>query len=428
MNFISPTMSSRFETLHSIRQREILKSSNRIASGQRFSADPSQDSGAYRISQRLEMESKFSSSSQKNLENAYTLAQQQSDIISSAEELIKRMNTLAYQATDPTSNDFDREVLNREFQDYSKTLESLMFDRTFDPQLLDPQAAEYIDQTIIYEDEVSSTGANVKKVDISALAAKVKLWWNTSDANQTRDRIQLKQGDRWFFDSGEYLSNDGSGTVRSENVNGEVQDTYGDYFEVDIQPNQISYTSASDNKGDSNSPLAPGYPKVQAPRGDSTVIKIAVNEPGPENINRTSPTGWSWRLSWDTEKIEGPKGIIDEKGSLYELSPLGFSTLKGYDISTRVNAAKALERSEQELESLRTQIFTLAKTFSEISLKSEQVNNKKAAQMTALGRINDTDMASEYTNLAKNLLLQKASNHALIHSRLSAENVINLIS
>ena len=29
-------MSSRFETLHSIRQREILKSSNRIASGQRF--------------------------------------------------------------------------------------------------------------------------------------------------------------------------------------------------------------------------------------------------------------------------------------------------------------------------------------------------------------------------------------------------------
>ena len=101
-------MSSRFETLHSIRQREISKSSNRIASGQRLSADPSQDSGAYRISKRLEMESKFSSSTQKNLENAYTLAQQQSDIISSAEELIKRMNTLAYEATDPTSNDFDR--------------------------------------------------------------------------------------------------------------------------------------------------------------------------------------------------------------------------------------------------------------------------------------------------------------------------------
>ncbi|MBT5715701.1 MAG: hypothetical protein HOI70_02180, partial [Opitutae bacterium] len=262
--------------------------------------------------------------------------------------------------------------------------------------------------------------------DISALAAKIKLWWNTSDSNQTRDRIQLKQGDRWFFDSGEYLSNDGSGAVRSENVDG--QNTYGDYFEVDIQPNQISYTSALDNKGDSNSPLAPGYPKVQAPRGDSTVIKIAVNEPGPENINRSTPTGWSWRLSWDTEAIDGPKGIADEKGTLYELSPLGFSTLKGYDISTRVSAADALERSELELESLRKQLYTLAKTFSEVRLKSRYIGHKNISQNVALSRINDSDLAGEYTSLAKNLLLQKATNHALVHSRVSAQNVINLIS
>ena len=423
MNFISPTMSSRFETLHSIRQREISKSSNRIASGQRFSADPSQDSGAYRISKRLEMESKFSSSSQKNLENAYTMAQQQSDIISSAEELIKRMNTLAYEATDPTSNDFDREVLNREFQDYSKTLESLMFDRTFDPQLLDPQSADYIDRTIVYPDEETDAGVYTKKIDISAIGGKIKLWWNSFNSE---DRIQLKQGDRWFFDSGEYRSSDNGRNVRSEHVNGSYIE--GDYFEIDFQPNQISYSTALDNKGGSNSALAPGYPRTQAPLGDSTVIDISVNEPGPEGIVRTGAIDWSWSISIDPQQIEGPKGIIDEKGSLYELSPLGFSTLKGYDISTRVNAAKALERSEQELESLRTQIYTLAKTFSEISLKSEQVGNKKAAQITALGRINDTDMASEYTNLAKNLLLQKASNHALIHSRLSAENVINLIS
>ena len=46
----------------------------------------------------------------------------------------------------------------------------------------------------------------------------------------------------------------------------------------------------------------------------------------------------------------------------------------------------------------------------------------------ALSRISDSDLASEYTSLAKNLLLQKASNHALVHSRISAENVINLIS
>ena len=72
MNFISPVMSSRFETLHSIRQRQINQSSNRIASGDRFSNDPSSDSAAYRISTRLGLESKFSNSAKKNLENAYT--------------------------------------------------------------------------------------------------------------------------------------------------------------------------------------------------------------------------------------------------------------------------------------------------------------------------------------------------------------------
>ena len=355
MSFISPVMSARFETHNSIRQRRISESSNRIATGNRLSSDPSHDSAAYRISKRLEIESKFSNSAKKNFENAYTLAQQQSDIVSYAENVIKQMNKLAYDATDPTSSDHEREILNHEFQEHSKTLESLMFDRSFDRQLLDPQAAEYIDRTIVYPDEQTSSGVYSKKIDISALGAKVMLWWNSYDS---RDRIQLKQGDNWFFDSGEYLSDTGSG-VRSETVNGRT--VVGDYFEIDIQPNQVSYTNAPDNKGDSNSPLAPGYPKVQKPLGDSTVIEIVVNEPGPERIARSGGTDWSWSISISPEQIDGTKGIADEKGTLYELSPIGFSTLKGYDISSRISASNSLARSELELESLRKQIYKLAK-------------------------------------------------------------------
>ena len=94
------------------------------------------------------MESKFSNSAKKNLANAYTMAQQQANIISHAEGIISKMNKLAYQATDPISTNLDREILNIEFQDLSKTLESLMFDRTFNKQLLDPQAADYVDKTV----------------------------------------------------------------------------------------------------------------------------------------------------------------------------------------------------------------------------------------------------------------------------------------
>ena len=185
MNLFSPVMSSRFEAEHSIRQRNIAKSSNRIASGSRLKSEPSKDSAAYRISKRLEAESKFSRSSNDNLKNAYILAQQQSDLITYAESVMKRMNTLAYNATDLTSDSFRRESLNNEFQEHSKTLESLIFDRTFQRQLLDPQAADFVDKTIIFEDQVSASGANTKKIDISALGAKIGLWWNTQDPGNT---------------------------------------------------------------------------------------------------------------------------------------------------------------------------------------------------------------------------------------------------
>ena len=422
MNFISPVLSAKFETQHSIRQRQINKSSNNIASGDRISSNPSIDSAAFRISERLKTENKLTNSARKNLENAYTLAQHQADIMSHAENIIKRMNTLAYEATDPISSDHDREILDHEFQEHSKTLESLMFDRTFNNQLLDPQAADYIDKTIVYPDEETASGAYSKKIDISSIGAKVRLWWNSYDS---RDRIQLKQGNDLFFDSGEYLSDTGSG-IRSEVVDG--QTIYGDYFEIDIQPNQVSYFSAPDNKGDADFSLAPGYPQTLAPSGESTTIEITVNEPGPEGIIRTGPINWSWAVSISPEQIGGPQGIIDEKGGLYELTPLGFSTLKGYTINSRTEASLALERSGQELESVRNQIYTLAKTFSEIQIISEKVNHKIFAQEVAIGRIKDANIASEYTNLAKNLLLQEVNNQSIIHSRMHADRILKLIS
>ena len=422
MNFISPVLSAKFETQHSIRQRQINKSSNNIASGDRLSSNPSIDSAAFRISERLKTENKLTNSARKNLENAYTLAQHQADIMSHAENIIKRMNTLAYEATDPISSDHDREILNHEFQEHSKTLESLMFDRTFNNQLLDPQAADYIDKTIVYPDEETASGAYSKKIDISSIGAKVRLWWNSYDS---RDRIQLKQGNDLFFDSGEYLSDTGSG-IRSEVVDG--QTIYGDYFEIDIQPNQVSYFSAPDNKGDANFSLAPGYPQTLAPSGESTTIEITVNEPGPEGIIRTGPHKLVMGSFNFTRTNWGPQGIIDEKGGLYELTPLGFSTLKGYTINSRTEASLALERSGQELESVRNQIYTLAKTFSEIKIISEKVNHKIFAQQVAIGRIKDANIASEYTNLAKNLLLQEVNNQSIIHSRMHADRILKLIS
>ena len=124
----------------------------------------------------------------------------------------------------------------------------------------------------------------------------------------------------------------------------------------------------------------------------------------------------------------------EEMPSLENLqTKLGLNKLKIFTINIgNENLKKVnkfyLDLNIKNLEPYFDHPTTLAKTFSEVRLKSEHMGQKNIAQNVALGRINDSDLASEYTNLAKNLLLQKASNHALVHSRVSAENVLNLIS
>ena len=57
-------------------------------------------------------------------------------------------------------------------------------------------------------------------------------------------------------------------------------------------------------------------------------------------------------------------------------------------------------------------------------VKEEKKDEKKKGP---LGKIKDADVASEYTKLAKNLIVQEATNHAMVHSRVSAANTFNLL-
>ena len=85
------------------------------------------------------------------------------------------------------------------------------------------------------------------------------------------------------------------------------------------------------------------------------------------------------------------------------------------------------QEQEKRLTVFRLKFTHFAKTFSELRFATERVENKQQVQSITLGQITDANIASEYTNLAKNLLHQEASNHAIIHSRISAKNVFNLL-
>ncbi len=426
MSFISPVLDNHHQIRQSIRQRKIIESNEKISSGNRFANSQSADSGALLVSTRMQVENKFSHSAKKNLENAYHLAQYQSDILNYADNTMRRMNDLAYQATDIMTSKSERENLNAEFQSLSRQLTELLYDRTYDKVMFDPLSSTNI-ETIDLPPPVAGNSSRIsEKIDIGALSSKVKLWW---DPQYLRDRFQIYVGGKRIFDTGEYRSNVGG--RRSETVNGEIRT--GDYFEIDFGPNRISVTEASDNRGngdflDNNDTIATSdYPFTDTPNGDSSIVEFVINDEGPEGIPKSINTLWDRWLEIEKQEVTGPEGIKNEKGELLQIEPVGFATMSGLNLLSRSDASTALNKTREEIDSVQTQVYTLAKTFSEIKFESERVESKQQAQKISLGRIQDADIATEYTNLAKNLIVQDVTNKAMIHSRVSAENVFNLL-
>ena len=426
MSFISPVLDNHHQIRQSIRQRKIIESNEKISSGNRFANSQSADPGALLVSTRMQVENKFSHSAKKNLENAYHLAQYQSDILNYADNTMRRMNDLAYQATDIMTSKNERENLNAEFQSLSNQLTELLYDRTYDKVMFDPLSSTNI-ETIDLPPPVAGNSSRIsEKIDIGALSSKVKLWW---DPQYLRDRFQIYVGGKRIFDTGEYRSNVGG--RRSETVNGEIRT--GDYFEIDFGPNRISVTEASDNRGngdflDNNDTIATSdYPFTDTPNGDSSIVEFVINDEGPEGIPKSINTLWDRWLEIEKQEVTGPEGIKNEKGELLQIEPVGFATMSGLNLLSRSDASTALNKTREEIDSVQTQVYTLAKTFSEIKFESERVESKQQAQKISLGRIQDADIATEYTNLAKNLIVQDVTNKAMIHSRVSAENVFNLL-
>jgi flagellin-like hook-associated protein FlgL len=426
MSFISPVLDNHHQIRQSIRQRKIIESNEKISSGNRFANSQSADPGALLVSTRMQVENKFSHSAKKNLENAYHLAQYQSDILNYADNTMRRMNDLAYQATDIMTSKSERENLNAEFQSLSRQLTELLYDRTYDKVMFDPLSSTNI-ETIDLPPPVAGNSSRIsEKIDIGALSSKVKLWW---DPQYLRDRFQIYVGGKRIFDTGEYRSNVGG--RRSETVNGEIRT--GDYFEIDFGPNRISVTEASDNRGngdflDNNDTIATSdYPFTDTPNGDSSIVEFVINDEGPEGIPKSINTLWDRWLEIEKQEVTGPKGIKNEKGELLQIEPVGFATMSGLNLLSRSDASTALNKTREEIDSVQSQVYTLAKTFSEIKFDSERVESKQQAQKISLGRIQDADIATEYTNLAKNLIVQDVTNKAMIHSRVSAENVFNLL-
>ena len=113
------------------------------------------------------------------------------------------MNELAYEASDIITSSVDRRHLNAEFKAHVEVLKDILYDRTFDKVMFDPLQSDNIASLDV---SGASGGPDVDIMnidDFGSLGGEIQLWW---ESLQARDRIRIYQGDRWFFDSGEYAS------------------------------------------------------------------------------------------------------------------------------------------------------------------------------------------------------------------------------
>ena len=429
VTFISPVLQSQHQILQSIRQREIVKSTDQITSGNRFASDAGTDSGALRISTKFAAEAKISNAVSQNLQNAFHVVQHQAAVLKQAELAIMRMNELAYNASDVMSSSVDRRAYDMEFQALVSTLNDLISDETFGDDLLDQLQSNSIE---IIEGGGSSGGFNVEEnqvQDFGALGGKIDLWWNPQWA---RDRIRIYQGDRWFFDSGEYRSDAGEWKLVSgnwqwdSNIREETMEDgtlrYGDKFTIEFGPNQISVTPDSNNEGNADGmdiyldndgdglgddvdadgysdyqgeQVMNGYPRWREPLGDSSTLKFVVNEPGDENVVRPITTIWDYHYKIEKDDPVGPSGIKNSGGDVMFIRKAGFSVLEGYDLTTRQNASEAMNATQDELESLRYQLGKLAETFSHLRFNAERNQSREKTINISQASITDTDVAEK---------------------------------
>ena len=367
------------------------------------------------------------------------------------------MEELAYQSTDPVLDDFDRENLEFEFLALKKSLSGLSAEEQFGSKLFDPLAAKYEGRFPVLGVSDGGWEAQEQTVDIGAKRGKIHLWWNPT---WQTDRMKVYHGSNMIFDSGEYRSNHWLNFPDSANaqLNGDF-----DYFSLEFGAGINNSTTDSGNTGVSLHDKDVGtefpsqtsqaeldwyssngldykmfktnddYPKTSgSPYGD-TEIKFVVNEsentPGgfPYTRQAGSSTVWEYYAEIEKNNLTDRSVLINSEGGTMELYAVGFSDLEHLSIKSARLAASSLDALSEERGNVRYQIGVIAGEVAGFEARMNVLGTKTQKETIALEQASSVDLAYEMTKMAKNQILEEATSRAMLHSRLSAQRVFDLI-
>lgn len=106
------------------------KALKKVSSGQRIN-NAGDDSSGYAISEKMRTQIRTLSQDRANVQNGVSLCKVALGGLENVKESVARMHDLAMQSTNDTMTDFDRQILQKEYDQLKDNIESIVYETTF---------------------------------------------------------------------------------------------------------------------------------------------------------------------------------------------------------------------------------------------------------------------------------------------------------
>jgi flagellin-like hook-associated protein FlgL len=451
---ISNTVSTQ-AMMHFDRASQSLNSSSRrVQVGNRFEAS-SQDNVGLALAMKMDFEHASNAAQKINLQNFVTLLQSQDGSLQQAGEIYQRMSSLALSATDPTlaesasGGPSDKELLNKEFGELSKELSNLIDLNINGRRLFGGLKADFTDGLQDRNDFSPTNLPQISSKDVYSTQGKITL---ELSPGQAADQIWMFQGELpeslneyfespangrnsdtdgltgalyEYFDGTKDSSFQGIFTTGAWKTSGASWNEYYDKFVIDFDTCDTQLEAFYHGENDGEAGLAQdlranleskGEFLLGVPSGNSTIITMI-------GVNAGNKATYEVKAAFEPSL---PYNDIEIPGSDEVFPAISFSEIECADISTTENALKALGEIDSQIDGLIDSRASIGAALSRFQKELNRISEAEVNLEQAKSRISDTDIATESTNIAKQLLKMKMATDVVKKSTRLSDSLIAL--
>lgn len=460
---------SHFDTAHS----KYMVASRKIASGDRLTGKDL-DLGGISSSMNLSSDKQKNQAEKISLQNFIGLIEAQENALMQVNDLYDRMSQLAFRSLDivladvPTNGSSDKSLLNKEFQEISAALKSLIDQQVGGRRLFGGVKSDFTDGLQDRNDFSPTNLPQITTKDVLSTSGKVKIEFCPGGAE---DQIWVFQGDipdeladyfvapadgsdantseltdklYEYFDGSKDKDFQGIFTTGRWQTVGVSTEGRNDTFEIDFDTCDASLEVNFDNNNVTEIGVLPPNPSdtdilsanfddlfgpelkkrlelegellLNAPSGNSTKITMI----GVNTGNR-----YTYEVSASFEPSLPYNDLtIATTGEIFQA--ISFGAIDCSDITTSENAQNALNQLDAQRSVIHDSLAQIGAARSRYASMIEMLDQETVNLELAHSKIADSDIAKEATNLAKHAISMQVSANALTKSTNLYDSLIEM--